>query len=452
MSSSDAPSDWPAALEEAYRRAQGRLSAEQRERRAAFDTHTRRWARRLLAAGDDEQLLVHAVGYGAPDPTAWTATARDGAPLPVRVGLAPQPRFGAETTQTPSGWLVMVKEHTPALMNDYGWMVTAVLDGSLDAEGIRSLREELLRTERRLEPEADLRQLWDRRPGNAADASVRGAQALLFLVAHEVSHALWGHQGEPPRLELEWDVPARMHGSQEELHADTTAAHLCSCAGGDIGRAEVGARLFFGMTHLIDEEIARRAARRFTGVFAQRARDYLQSTHPHPMLRLAATRAGLGTPPPSEEAVAVQGAIDAIAGRPALVRDEAALTAFRDVLAGAEDGIVVETLGVLEGRRVGDVHAIDLGHLDALVRRDIDTALTVVAVAVLRYVQVNPARWTDMHTAVAMVDVDAAISRRWAADAAAERALHQMRAAIPEMDELLALTRHSQLTQGDSEQ
>ncbi|WP_141823972.1 hypothetical protein [Humibacillus xanthopallidus] len=337
-------------------------------------------------------------------------------------------------------------------MNDYGWLVTAVVDGSLDAEGIRSLRDELLRTERRLEPEADLRQLWDRRVGNAADASVRGAQALLFLVAHEVSHALWGHQGEPPRLELQWDVPARMHGSQEELHADTTAAHLFSRAGGNRERAEVGARLFFGMTHLIDEEIARRAAKRFTGVFAQRARDYLQSTHPHPMLRLAATHAGLGTPPPSEEAIAVQGAIDAIAGRPALVRDEAALTAFRDVLAGAEDGTIVETLGVLEGRQVGDVHAIDLGHLEALVRRDIDTALTVVAVAVLRYVQANPARWTDMHTAVALIDVDAAISRRWAADAAVERALHQIRAAIPEMDELLDLTRHSQLTQSDPEQ
>ncbi len=85
-------------------------------------------------------------------------------------------------------------------------------------------------------------------------------------------------------------------------------------------------------------------------------------------------------------------------------------------------------------------------------RRDIDTALTVVAVAVLRYVQANPARWTEMHTAVAMVDVDAAISRRWAADAAAQRALHQMRAAIPEMDELLALTWHSQLTQDNPEQ
>jgi len=57
-----------------------------------------------------------------------------------------------------------------------------------------------------------------------------------------------------------------------------------------------------------------------------------------------------------------------------------------------------------------------------------------------------------MHTAVALVDVDAAISGRWAADASVERALHQMRAAIPEMDELLDLTRHSQFTQDDPEQ
>jgi len=359
----------------------------------------------------------------APDPEPLIARAAAG-DHPVRCELVRRSGLDAFTIRTEDGWQIGVHEHTPQLLDAFAALVFSAIPTEGALERILSV-----------DPEGPPTGMLDLVPASAEQSDIATAfslGALQFVVAHEVAHLLLGHDSgeaeERPELEA-LGLPHTFASATEETEADLLAAHLLSRS--LLTSVELGApgvRLFLELAHLMNLQRVQRAG-------VPQAEAYLAATHPHPVLRLAVVQSGLLTPGTAGMDRLEQEDIDAALGRAPLLRDPDALAELARM---AEDAPRQEMTDFLIAAPDTIGRRLPMSTLHELRRSSPSLTAACLAFAASEYVRANPFRW-----AAPEMTIGFAAALGVLADTVPDTTSRLVRAAVPEIDEVLDVRAHT---------